>query len=90
MTPHEAEAVALMRRRCPKDPGDWAPLGRDPAIGVWYDWADPATGKVGQACASAAGWHQDPRGERPVLLVYRRAFRVVRRTEEVVDFPPLA
>jgi hypothetical protein len=36
---------------------------------VWYDFADPKTGAYGQCRMKADGsWHQEPRGEAPVVL----------------------
>lgn len=37
----------------------------------WYDWVDPDEAKVGQCMLGADGnWHQNPLGERPVILAY--------------------
>jgi hypothetical protein len=69
-TLYEREAVRLMERRQPsKRPGGWVPV-RNPLPGVWYDWADPFSGKVGQCRRGAEGWTQGPRGLRPVVLAW--------------------
>ena len=37
--------------------------------GVWYDFADPRTGRYGQCQLRADGtWVQPPRGDAPVVL----------------------
>lgn len=70
---YTATALALMARSSPPLPPDaWEPVPSLEA-GVWYDWSDPSTGKVGQCraksvCGSLVEWDQAPRGFGAVIL----------------------
>jgi hypothetical protein len=68
VTHHEVEALALFAKTCHKDGIFWEPV-RLLERGVWYDFADPATGKTGQ-CRMGSGWTwvQAPLGYEPVIL----------------------
>lgn len=73
----EGCAIALMASRAGKAASLWRPAG-PLTPGVFYDWADPATGRVGQCWIGRDGdWVQAPLGGQPVVLEYlgRRARR---------------
>lgn len=43
---------------------------REPKPGVWYDWAHPETGRVGQCRRDGAGWAQAP-ADGAVILAWK-------------------
>lgn len=68
LTPHEQAAIALARRKMANARGTWVPVRGEP-VG-WHDWADPATGRVGQCLRRDGAWVQAPLGDDPVVLAY--------------------
>jgi len=72
MSAHERDAVTLysgLARTAPQ----WHWPVTEIVAGVMYDWADPATGKVGQCWTDEGGkWLQAPKGQDPVILEYWR------------------
>ena len=68
-TDHERAALRLIESRQGARGGPWIPV-RTPQPGVWYDWANPATGQVGQCRCNRDGWSAAPWGERPVVLAW--------------------
>jgi len=74
-------ARELMARKANSGEGPEAwDVVESPEPNVWYDWACPETGKVGQCCHATFGWFQTPGGTAPVVLRYRRRRARVRRT----------
>lgn len=70
MNAHQQAAVALMATKARGQRREWRPAA--PVPGQWLDWADPATGKVGQCLMDADGaWKQAPLGEQPVVLAWQ-------------------
>lgn len=68
--PKAQQAIKLMAEKSGK-PEEHFRVVESVTPGIWYDWADVETGKVGQ-CRMGENWAwvQDPRGERPVILAY--------------------
>lgn len=75
---HEARAVALFAQKANAAAAEFTVV-REPRDGVWYDWADPKTGAIGQCRRERGAWAQAPRGERPVVLEWRKPVRHERR-----------
>lgn len=74
-TPAEHRAVALAaahpwpcQTRKPT-PADLRVVGR-PALSIWYGYACPETGKVGNCQRGAEGWRYPPEGTAPVILAW--------------------
>ena len=68
LTHHEIEAMVLFATKCHKDVVLWEPV-RSIERGFWYDFADPATGTIGQCRMDYDWtWQQAPRGTEPVIL----------------------
>lgn len=67
-TDHQAFARALFASHFGQSSNLWRVIV-NPEPGIWYDWADPETGKIGQCCLAESGkWKQAPLGNQPVVL----------------------
>lgn len=66
---HEQRAVQLFatKANCRAEQLSVVTALRD---SVWYDWADPDTGNIGQCRLEKGQWAQAPIGSRPVVLAY--------------------
>lgn len=59
MTPRETSARAQLSNAARRPATEWAVV-RAPEPGIWYDFAHPETGKVGQCKRNEDGWTQAP------------------------------
>lgn len=59
MTPRETAALDVLSAKARRPCAEWT-LVREPVPGVWYDWAQPDLGKVGQCKLGDDGWIQAP------------------------------
>ena len=69
MTKEQADAMELVALRLGGHPWNWAPLPEwEIKPNIWYNWADPKTGKVGECLRKAKEWAKPPTGEQPVVF----------------------
>ena len=73
MTKDQAVAMELMARHHGGHPWNWAPLPEwEVKPHIWYNWADPKTGRVGECLRRLTDWAQPPTGEEPVVFRHHK------------------
>jgi hypothetical protein len=71
----ERRAIRIMAQRAGVAESCFSPA-RAIEPETWYDFACPATGKYGQCrMRKDLTWSQEPRGECPVILIYKPSRR---------------